>query len=273
MTRIVAVIQGRLGSTRLPGKILMPLGDRAMIAQIVRRLKAAVEIDEVIIATADNAANRPLVNFAREQGLAVFAGQEQDLTDRFYQAGKAYGADALLRVTADCPFVDPALADQLIAAYRRQSGAIDFMANNRPGSYPHGLDMEIIAMTALERLWHEEQDPFRREWFSLNFCDLAGNAQNGYRCANLPAAGPHLPAAGPLAHLRLTVDYAEDMTMARRIYAELDQPDRIFGLDDILELIDARPEIAQINAMHGTETVADGVARALDENRREKEAS
>lgn len=266
MTRIVAVIQGRLGSTRLPGKVLMPLGGQPMIAQIVRRLKTASELDEVIIATADNAANRPLVDFAREAGLPVFAGEEEDLTDRFLKAGQEYGADALLRVTADCPFADPALADQLAAAYKQQAGEIDFLANNRPASYPHGLDMEIISMTALERLWREETDPFKREWFTLNFCDLEGNAQNSYRCRNLPAPGP-------LPHLRLTIDYAEDMEMARRVFAELDTPDTIFGLDDILELIDARPEIAQINAMHGGETAAEGVARALDESRREKEAS
>ena len=266
MTRVVAVIQGRLGSTRLPGKVLMPLGDRPMIAQIFRRLKAASELDEVIIATADNEANRPLVDFAKEAGLPVFAGEEEDLTDRFLKAGRAYGADALLRVTADCPFVDPALVDQMVAAYKQQAGEIDFLANNRPGSYPHGLDIEIIAMTALERLWREETDPFKREWFTLNFCDLEGHAQNAYRCRNLPASKP-------LPRLRLTVDYAEDMEMARRIFAELDSPDTIFGLHDILELIDARPEIAQINAMHGSETAADGVARALDESLREKEAS
>lgn len=266
MTRVVAIIQGRLGSTRLPGKVLMPLGDRPMIAQIVRRLKAATGLDEVIIATADNEANRPLVEFAEGEGLPVFAGREEDLTDRFLQAGRAFGADALLRVTADCPFADPMLADQLVAAYRQQAGEIDFLANNRPSSYPHGLDMEIIAMPALERLWRTETDPFRREWFTLNFCDLEGNPQNGYRCRNLPAAKP-------LPRLRLTVDYAEDMEMARRVFAELDSPDGIFGLNDILELIDARPEIAQINAMHGGETAADGVARALDQGRQEKEAS
>lgn len=268
MTRIVAVIQGRLGSTRLPGKVLMPLGDRPMIAQIYRRLKAAAELDEVIIATADNAANRPLVEFANDAGLPVFAGQEEDLIDRFLEAGREFGADALLRVTADCPFVDPALADQLADHYRQQAGDIDFIATNRPASYPHGMDMEIISMTALERLWHEETDPFKREWFTLNFCDLEGNAQNNYRCRNLPASRP-------LPHLRLTVDYAEDMAMAERIFAELDRPDSIFGLDDIIELIDAQPEIAQINAMHDGETAADGVARALDEAALEqkKEAS
>ena len=266
MTRIVAVIQGRLGSTRLPGKVLMPLGDRPMIAQIVRRLKTATELDEVIIATADNEANRPLVEFAKDAGLPVFAGQEEDLTDRFWKAGQAFGADALLRVTADCPFADPALADQMAAAYKESASEIDFLANNRPGSYPHGLDMEIIAMEALERLWHEQTDPFRREWFTLNFCDLEGNPQNDYRCRNLPATG-HLP------HLRLTIDYPEDMEMARCVFAELDRPDRIFGLADILDLIDRRPDIAQINAMHGGETAADGVARALGEDLQEKEAS
>jgi spore coat polysaccharide biosynthesis protein SpsF (cytidylyltransferase family) len=268
MTRVVAVIQGRLGSTRLPGKVLMPLGERPMIAQIFRRLKAAGELDEVIIATADNEANRPLVEFARDAGLPVFAGQEEDLIDRFLEAGRAFNADALLRVTADCPFVDPTLVDPMVAVWRRQVGELDFLANNRPSSYPHGMDMEIIAMPALERLWREETDPFKREWFTLNFCDLEGNPQNAYRCRNLPAAGP-------LPHLRLTVDYPEDMEMARRIFAELDTPDRVFTLDDIIELIDAQPEIARINAMHGGETAADGVARALDESlqEQEKEAS
>lgn len=252
MSRVVGIIQGRLGSTRLRRKVLAPLGDKPMLWHLVRRLRAATTLNDVVVATADNEENRPIVEICNAEGIPCYAGSETDLVDRFYQAGLAFEADALIRVTGDCPLVDPDIVDRMVSWYRWHDGQVDFMANNRPPSYPHGLDVELFSMKALKRQHDEISDPFQREWFTLNFTDPA----MGFRIQNLPFDRD-------LSSHRWTVDFPEDMELVRQIFAALDRPDRIFHMADVLSLLEKHPELSKINARHVQHHGGDrGIAQA-----------
>ena len=215
MTRVIGIVQVRMGSTRMPRKVLAPLGDKPMLWHLVRRLRAAHSLNDVVVATADNAENRPIVEICKAEGIPCFAGSEADLVDRFYGTGKAYAADALVRVTGDCPLVDPDVIDEMVTWYRAHALDIDFVTNNRPPTYPHGLDAEVFSMKALKRLTEEITDPFDREWFTLNF----SNPALGFKTHNMPCVRN-------LSSHRWTVDWAEDMELVRQIFAELDSPTR-----------------------------------------------
>ncbi len=239
MTRIVGVIQARLGSTRLPKKVLAPVGTKPMLWHLVRRLRASEQLNEVIVATADTPENRPIVDICEAEGIPCYAGSEADLVDRFYQSGLAYGADALVRITGDCPLVDPDVVDRMVSHYLAQPEEIDFLANNRPPSYPHGLDVELFSMAALKRQHDEISDPFKREWFTLNFTDSSMN----FKVQNLAYDQD-------LSSLRWTVDYPEDLEFVRQIYAGIDRPDRVFRMIDTLNLLARRPDLEGLNAHH-----------------------
>lgn len=252
MCRMIGIVQVRMGSTRMRRKVLAPLGDKPMLWHLVRRLRAAQSLNDVVVATADNEENRPIVEICEAEGIPCYAGSEADLIDRFYQTGLAYSADALVRVTGDCPLVDPDVIDGMVNWYRAHQTDIDFVTNNRPPSYPHGLDAEIFSMTALKRLFDEVEDPFNREWFTLNFSDPS----LGFRVQNLPYERD-------LTAHRWTVDYPEDMELIRQIFANLDNPDRVFRFADALNLVTRKPELSRINACRAQHQGGDrGVADA-----------
>lgn len=241
--KILGIVQARIGSSRLPRKVMLPLGDRTMLAQCIRRLQAATLVDEVVLATSDTEENRPLLEEAARAGVRAYAGSEMDLADRFWQAARLFEADAVVRVTADCPLVDPGVVDRLITLFRSRAG-IDLATNNKPSTFPHGLDAEVISFAALDRLWRTTEPGIKREWFTLNF----SAEPRQYDVVNLAHDRD-------LTHLRWTVDYAEDLEFVRAVFAELDRPDRIFVMDDILALLERRPELLKINAAHAGHTV------------------
>ncbi len=254
--KVLGVVQARIGSTRLPRKVMLPLGDRPMLAQVIRRLKAAQRVDEVVLATADNEENRPLLDVARAEGVRAYAGSETDLADRFYQTALAFGGDAIVRVTADCPLVDPDVADSLVDMFNANP-ALDLATNNKPSTFPHGLDAEVMSMAALTRLWTETEPGIKREWFTLNFTAEG----SPYRWANLPHSAD-------LTHMRWTVDYPEDMEFVAQVFAELDCPDRVFGIAHILDLLARRPDIGRINAVHCNHAVTHSFAEIPERDRK-----
>jgi spore coat polysaccharide biosynthesis protein SpsF len=154
-----------MGSVRLPNKVLAEIAGRPMLWHIVQRLRFAERVDRVVIATAEGEANQPICAFAEEYRIPCFAGSELDLIDRLRSLASLFEAEALVRVTGDCPLVDPALVDRLVDEYSANRGAVDYVSNVLPQSYPHGLDAEVYAASTLDRLWHEITHPFWREWF------------------------------------------------------------------------------------------------------------
>jgi spore coat polysaccharide biosynthesis protein SpsF (cytidylyltransferase family) len=254
--KVLGIVQARIGSTRLPHKVMLPLGDRSMLAQCIRRLQAAKRVDEVVLSTADTEENRPLLDLAKEAGVRAFAGSETDLADRFYQTAQAFGGEVIVRITADCPLVDPGVVDRLVERFQQTPG-VDLVTNNKPSTFPHGLDTEVMSLAALARIWREAEPGLKREWFTLNFHEPPG----AYRVVNVPHSAD-------LTHMRWTVDFPEDMEFVRQVFAHLDRPDRVFGMDEVLDLLKTHPEIGRINAMHCHTTVTHSFSEVPERDRK-----
>ncbi len=243
----VAIIQARMASTRLPGKVLAPIGDTPMLLRVVERVRRATLVDQVIIATSDAATDNPLVALCTERDLPCYRGSEQDVLDRFYQAARAYAAEVVVRVTADCPLIDPAVIDRVVGVF--QTGAYDYVTNTLRDTYPDGLDVEVCSFAALERAWHEAHKPSEREHVTP-YIRLSG----AFRIANV---AHERDLAG--RNYRWTVDEPADLAFVRAIYAHFgDRTD--FRLADVLTFLDQRPNLL---AQQGNAIMNEGYYKSL----------
>lgn len=237
---IVAVVQARMQSTRLPGKVLKEVVGRPVLWHIVQRLRAAKLVDRVVIAAPDGQADEPIHVFAEENGIDFYAGSEHDLLDRIYQAAKKYAADMVVWITADCPLVDPTVVDAVIQHYLDNQGRYDVVSafgplqEKRP--YPDGLDAMVFPFRLLEGMWREVKDPFWREWFAPNF----SRQPEKYRYGTMPVYRD-------LSHLRWTLDREDDLEFISQVYQRLYRKDRIFLMEDVLKLLEEQPELTEIN--------------------------
>ena len=159
--KTVAIVQARLGSTRLPDKVLKPVGGRPMIALLLARLARCRELDQIVVATADDARNQPLADQVAALGYACFRGSEHDVLERFVGAARMAQADAVVRITGDCPLMDPALVDEAVRRFR--SSAVDYLSYVAPATFPDGLDIEVFSSAALLRASQETDRAFDRE--------------------------------------------------------------------------------------------------------------
>lgn len=240
--KTVAIIQARMGSNRLPGKVLMPILGKPMLWHIVSRVRAASCIDEVVVAIPDGAADEPLRRFCATHAISNFAGSEMDVLDRYYRAARHYHADPVLRITADCPLVDPELIEKLVGIYR--SGRYDYAAvaagadahRSEGGCFPDGLDAECFNLASLEKAWREARDPRDREHVTRFIWRQKGM----FRCTKLRADREFPP-------VRLTVDYPQDLVVATQIYERLFSENEVFHLADIVDLLQREPEIMKPN--------------------------
>jgi spore coat polysaccharide biosynthesis protein SpsF (cytidylyltransferase family)/aryl-alcohol dehydrogenase-like predicted oxidoreductase len=234
--KTVAIVQARTGSTRLPGKILADIAGKPLIQRVLERTRQAALLDEVCLATTLSPADDPLADLARALGFTLFRGSEQDVLDRYYQAALTLGAETVVRVTGDCPFVDPGLIDACVRS-RRETGC-DYFSNAYPdASYPDGLDVEVFTFAALERAWREAALPSERE----HVCPYIWKNPGTFRLAGLRNERD-------LSHLRWTVDEPRDLEFARALYALLPDPDGRFGMGEVLALLEASPGLAEINS-------------------------
>lgn len=231
--KIVGFVQARIGSTRLPKKVMLEIEGRPMLWHVWNRTAAAQLLNDTVIVTSDRPENKVITDFAQKEKIPCFAGSETDLLKRYRGAAEEFNADAIVRVTADCPLVDPGLVDDLVRGFKSSEPVLDYLSNSRPqATYPHGLDVELFTRQALERADREVTDPFRREWLTTNFFEHPEN----YKMKTLAAPQN-------LSHLRLTVDYQSDLDLVRAIFHELYQGGRIFRLNEILSLLDRRPDL------------------------------
>jgi len=159
--KTIAIVQARMGSTRLPGKVMHSIHGVPMIELILSRLAQAKRIDTMIVATSKNPENKPLIDHIRKLGIDVFEGSENDVLKRYHQAAKSYQPDAVVRITGDCPLVDPQLVDSLIASFTSQK--VDYLTNTNPPSYPDGLDIEVCTFKALGKAAREATTIDQRE--------------------------------------------------------------------------------------------------------------
>jgi spore coat polysaccharide biosynthesis protein SpsF len=231
--RTVAIIQARMGSTRLPGKVLLPLVGRPILSRVVERTARAERIDEVVVATTVDPSDEPIVNLAAAEGWAVERASESDLLDRYIQVARAHEADIVVRITSDCPLIDPALIDQTIEAF--VDGRGDYASNTLvPRTYPRGLDVEVVSMDALEAAWRDDADPASREHVTPFLY------RNPDRFRLVRVSGPDDRSAH-----RWCVDVPEDYELVRRIYDELGRDD--FTWRQALEIVESHPSWASVN--------------------------
>lgn len=224
-----------MGSTRLPGKVMRPLGETTVLGQVLRRCAAIPGIDVVVCATGTEAADDPICAEAAAHGAIVHRGSPDDVLARYHGAALQVGADIVMRVTSDCPLIDPQVCGAVLAL-RRDRGA-DYAANNMPPSFPHGLDCEAFTAAALARAAAAATDPPDREHVTPWL-----RREPGLVRANL--AGP----GGVSAHYRWTLDYLEDFAFFTAVFAVLPGAATADWLT-VRDLVEARPDIAALNAV------------------------
>jgi spore coat polysaccharide biosynthesis protein SpsF len=234
--KTIITIEARMRSSRLPGKVLLPILGQPMLARMIERLSRVRRADGIVVATTDDPADGPIADLAHRLGVGCFRGSEEDVMDRVLRAAQAAGAELIVETTADCPLIDPGVVDQVIQTFR--SNPVDYCANVLVPSFPRGLDVQVFPTRVLADAAARTTDPTDREHVSLYIYEHPER----YRLVNLSSG-----LADSVAELRLTVDTDADYRLVSRIYQELypDNPD--FGLAAILELLARRPELATIN--------------------------
>ncbi|MFL5883912.1 MAG: cytidylyltransferase domain-containing protein [Thermoleophilaceae bacterium] len=237
-----AFVQARMGSTRLPGKVLEPLAGKPALERMLERLAAAPGVDEVAVLTSDLPRDEVVARLAEDAGFRAFAGSESDVLDRFARAAAQFGADQVVRCTADCPLIDPEVVGRLLELYA--AGELDLAAvatgalPPEPGlrRFPDGLDAEVLSAELLAVAAAEAEDPYEREHVTPFF----------YRRPERFTSGL-LQADEDLGHERWTVDHPEDLELVQAIWDRL-APTGRFGFRDVLALLDREPSLRQLNA-------------------------
>lgn len=252
---IAAIVQARMGSSRLPGKTLADIGGRPMLGRLVDRARLIPGVEQVIIATTDRPADAAILRFAEAEGLLASAGSERDVLDRIYRAASRFGVSVIVRVTPDCPMLDPEVSGRVLAEFRRLIGRADYVSNVHPPTFPDGLDTEVFSHEALEVAWRETQLPSDRE----HVTPYIWRRPERFRLENVQNADD-------LSALRWTVDTAADLEFARAVYAALDGSSGIFGMDQVLQLLESRPELRLLNAGQRRN---EGLERSLAAERRD----
>lgn len=232
---IAAVVQARMGSSRLPGKTLADIGGRPMLGRLVDRALLIPGVEHVVIATTVEPADKAILRFAEAEGLPASAGSEQDVLDRIYRAASRFGISVIVRVTPDCPMLDPAVSGLVLDRFLEAGGELDYASNTQPPSFPDGFDTEVFAFEALERAWREARLPSERE----HVTPYMWKQPDKFRLANVT----HEP---DLSAMRWTVDEARDLAFARAIFARLGARG-LFGMEDVLALLRREPSLLEIN--------------------------
>jgi len=226
--KIGAIIQARMGSTRLPGKVLMDIEGKPMLWHVVNRLKLCQKLDDIVLAIPDTKENDVLAEFAQNNNIKYYRGDEQDVLSRYYKATKEFVGDTIVRITADCPLIDPQIVDSIIDSYNGS-----YVSNVGERTFPRGLDTEVFSFLSLEKA-HKEARQDQREHVTTYI-------RENEEVFNVEARGK---LRRP--DLRLTVDTKEDLQLIRKIYQELYQ-DNVFYTGEVIDLLDKRPELININ--------------------------
>ncbi len=235
--RIVAIIQARIGSTRLPGKVLKELAGQPMLWHVVNRARQAKTPSETIVATTTQPEDDAVVQLCERQGWTYFRGSADDVLDRYYRAALVFKAELIVRINADCPLIDPHIIDYVIKAHL-SSGA-DYTFCGVIGGFPLGLDTEVFNFKTLERTYREAKQDYEREHVTPYIYEHPGI----FKINSVKATGKL-----KRPDLRLTVDTKEDFELIEAIYQRLYRNGKIFYIEDVIELLDEHPELTAINA-------------------------
>ncbi len=236
MDEVNVLIQARLGSSRLPGKVLLPLAGKPVLAHVVERCLAAAGVARVVVATTDAAEDDAVDACARSSEADVFRGADDDVLGRLAAAAQAFPAGHYVRVTADCPLIDPRITGDVVAAH--VSGGYDFSYNDVPADFPRGYDVEVLTAALLEWLAARCRDAASREHVTPHVYAHRGD----FNVFKLPPAR----AGADLSAYRLVLDEPADYELLRSLFERLGKKG-MFGLDDVLALLEADPALAAVN--------------------------
>jgi len=230
---IGCIIQARMGSSRLPGKVLMKLNENwSTLDFVLNQLSFSTLIDKIIIATTNLEQDDIIEQTAKNLGIECFRGNSDDVLDRYYNCAKKFQMDNIVRITSDCPLIDPEIVDQVISKYK--SANYDYFTNTLIRTYPIGTDVEIFSFETLEKTWYNATLPSERE----HVTPFIRNKKMHFRVANLENKKK-------LGHLRLTLDRQEDLDLIKEIIAKINKNPIL--MDDILNLFSTEPELIKIN--------------------------
>ena len=233
--KTIAIIQARMGSTRLPGKVLQDLAGEPMLTRVVNRVRRAQTIDDVVVAITDIAQDDVLEQLCAARGWLYYRGSENDVLDRYYQAARKFHVDVIVRITSDCPLIEPEIIDQVVRAYQSDP-PVDYASNILPErTFPRGLDNEAFGFDLLSHMWREDQNPITRE----HVTEYVFKNPAMFRTRNVIHGQD-------LSHWRWTVDTPEDLAFVRKIYEHF--ANDAFSWYAVLDLLAEHPEWQKINA-------------------------
>ncbi len=235
--KVIAIIQARMGSTRLPGKILKKVQGKTLLEIQLERLKQSTLIQQVIVATTTQAQDDSVVDLCKQLNVDFYRGSEEDVLSRYYEAAVIFKANVIVRLTSDCPLIDPVIVDEVIATYIRQQDSVDYVSNTLERTYPRGLDVEVFSFKALEKTLTEAILQRDREHVTAYIY----SNPNMFRIDQVK--GEH-----DYSNFRWTVDTTEDFELIQRILNVLYEEDKLFYMDDVVQLLTKHPKWNDINA-------------------------
>ena len=238
--KIVTVIQARTGSSRLPNKILLPLAGAPLLYRMFERVAASKLSGTIVIATTTDNSDDKVVDICNQYGIKFYRGHQTDLLDRHYQTAKLFNADAVVKIPSDCPLIDPDVIDEVINYFIIHSDKYDYVSNLHPATFPDGNDVEIMSINALEIAWSKAINELERE----HTTPYLWENPEIFRIGNVIwKTGLDYSMS-----YRFTIDYEKDYNFIKQVYDELYPINRIFSLQNILDLLDRKPELRKINS-------------------------
>jgi len=238
--KTLVVIQARLGSTRLPGKVLLPLAGKPLLERMIERVRAARSVIDIVVATTLDPADDPIRQLCRSLDVDCYSGHPTDLLDRHYRCALERGADNVVKIPSDCPLIDPNIIDLVLSHFFACYPRFDYVSNLHPATFPDGNDVEIIKLKVLGCAWEEARLDFERE----HTTPFIWERPERYSCDNVSLPNQNYS----LSH-RWTIDYKEDYEFISTVYLNLwNKRTPVFTMHDILDFIGQNPEVANINA-------------------------
>jgi spore coat polysaccharide biosynthesis protein SpsF len=231
--KVVVIVQARMGSSRLPGKVMMPLAGEPMLARCINRVRRAPLVDEVVVATTTLPADDAIEQLCKEYKWPCFRGSEDDVLDRYYRAARVFKADIVIRITSDCPLIDPEIVEQVVREFQNLAPNIDYAYNILPqGDFPRGLDVEVVSYDVLEQIWRLDNNPAWREHVTPFITQHPGMFNIHEVITDLP-------------QIRWTVDTPEDLELVSNIFNHFGHDH--FSSRDVLSVLKENPQWAELN--------------------------
>lgn len=235
--KVAAIIQARMGSTRLPGKVLKKVLGKTLLDYQIERVKRAKTIDEIIIATTTKESDDPIAQICQQLSIPYYRGSEEDVLSRYYEAATKFNVDVVVRLTSDCPIIDPNIIDKVVEHYLENKDRYDYVSNTLTRTYPRGLDTEVMLYEVLKRVHEEAKELVYREHVTAYIY----HHPDQFRLCNVSNEKNE-------SKHRWTVDTEEDFELIEKIISKLYPENTYFNMDDVLKLIDENPTWIDINS-------------------------